>query len=69
MTWQNDLNTIRDQSAILTHHKTLMGYTQTSVRAGIKEMRDDDGAMSDVMHERADECETALEALLEFHNS
>ncbi|HDZ80709.1 MAG TPA: hypothetical protein ENH56_05620 [Roseobacter sp.] len=69
MTWREDLETMRLQNIALTHHKTILGYTQNSTRAAIAEMRGSKGPMSDVMHQRADECEQALNALLDFHNS
>lgn len=69
MAWAEDLETIRHQKAALDHHRTIFGYTQNCTRDAIKEMRSSTGAMSEVMHQRADECEEALDALIEFHNS
>lgn len=69
MSWKADLETIRQQNIVLAHHSTILGYTQNSTRAAIAEMRASEGPVSDVLHQRADECEKALEALLEFHSS
>ena len=69
MSWQHDLDILRAQSIVLSHHATIIGYTQNSTRAAIAEMRASEGPMSDVLKQRADECETALNAVLEFHNS
>lgn len=68
MSWKHDLEELQRYRIAIAHHQTIMGYTQNATRAAIVEMRADDGPMSDVMHQRADECERALEAVIEFHN-
>tara|TARA_R110002020_G_scaffold334383_1_gene549683 strand:- start:516 stop:725 length:210 start_codon:yes stop_codon:yes gene_type:complete len=68
MSWSADLETLRQQNIVLSHHKAILGYTQKGTRKAIAEMRASTGPMADVLHQRADECEQALDALLEFHN-
>lgn len=67
MSWAQDLETLRQQNTVLTHHQTLLAYTRDSTRKAIAEMRSAEGPLAEVLHQRADECERALEALLSFH--
>jgi hypothetical protein len=63
----SDFDDTQKLARVLRHHQTILGYTITATRAAIKEMRESKGALSEVMHQRAGECEEALESILEFH--
>lgn len=72
MSWQHDINTLNAQREVLRQHQTILGYTTSATRKAIAEMREPSGLGTEVdatLRERANECEQALEAVLDYYNS
>ena len=53
MSWKDDIEELQRLTAVLRHHRTIMGYTRIAARGAIQEMRAAEGPLAAVLKERA----------------